>query len=144
MSRGEEPSLRQVTVPPVTFAEKAAWSDGLEATTRGFSRGTITATGAGAISGAAYITIDVEVQNLSETEVSLDSVVATLLVGEEELPAAPTYDVEGAIDLTGVLAPGAKATGTYAYQVGEETSEGTFYLDIDGDHAVATFSGSFS
>ncbi len=143
VSRDGETALRELEVAPVSFAEEATWSDGLRASTRGFSRGTITATGTGAISGAAYVTVEVELQNRSESDVVLDAVVATLLVGEDALPAAPTYDIEEAADLSGVLEPGATATGIYAFQVGADISEGTFYLDVDGDHVIATFSGSF-
>ncbi|VDR31546.1 Telomeric repeat-binding factor 2 [Arthrobacter agilis] len=143
MDRGEGSSLRQESVDPVTFADEATWSDGLSATTGGFARGTITATGVGAVTGADYVAIDVDVKNLSDEEIPLDSVVATLLVGDEALPAAPAYDVEAAADLSGTLAPGDTATGTYVFQVGQDIGAATFYLDVDGDHAVATFSGSF-
>ncbi|MHA7281094.1 hypothetical protein ACX80H_15250 [Arthrobacter sp. MDT2-2] len=77
VSRDGEAARRELTVAPVSFAEEATWSDGLRASTRGFSRGTIT------------------------------------------------------------------ATGIYAFQVGPDISEGTFYLDVDGDHVIATSSGLF-
>ncbi len=141
VDRGQAPATRQATVPPATFAEDAIWSDGLEATTRGFTRGTITATGVGAVSGAPYVTIEVELQNLSETGIALDSVVPTLLISG--VPAAPTYDVPEVADLSGVLEPGARVTGTYGFQIDPDVDEGTFYLDVDADHAVASFSGSF-
>lgn len=127
----------------MSFAEEAAWDDGLEATTGGFSRGTITATGAGAIAGAAYVTIEVELRNGSADPVDLNAVVATLMTGEEPVPAAPSYDVEGVSDLFGTLAPGETRTGTYAFQVDADTTAGTFYLDVDDDHGVAMFDGAF-
>ncbi|MHA7146380.1 DUF4352 domain-containing protein [Arthrobacter sp. TmT3-37] len=143
VSRGGGAATRGAEVDPVSFAEEAAWDDGLEATTGGFSRGTITATGAGAIAGAAYVTIEVELRNGSADAVDLNTVVATLMTGEEPVPAAPTYDVDGVSDLFGTLAPGETRTGTYAFQVGADTTTGTFYLDVDDEHAVATFDGAF-
>lgn len=140
--RGEGPASRAATVAPVTFTEKASWSDGLEAGTQGFTRGTISATGVGIITGASYVTIEVQLRNRSETAVVLESVVPTLLI--DGVPAAPTYDIEHVADLSGSLAPGATASGTYGFHVDPDSTEGTFYLDVDGNHAVATFTGTFT
>lgn len=142
VKRGE--SLRrqkQVAAEPAPFGEALNYSDGVEVTTGKFRRGTVDQEGAGYITGAAYLVMDIEIRATAERELDLNHVVVTLRFGDEELVAAPLYGETETHDVGGIVPAGDMQTGTYAFMLPTDTDTATLFIDIDGEHAPATVQG---
>jgi len=127
----------------VPFADSVDYPDGLTVTTEAVDQGTVTATGAGVVTGAPYVVFAVTVHNGTDADVDLTSVVPSLRAGSDAVPSAPLYDDVDVADLDSVVAAGADVTARYAFVVpADRRDQATLYLDLDGVHAPATFTGS--
>lgn len=133
----------RVQADVVPFADSVDYPDGLTVTTEAVDQGTVTATGAGVVTGAPYVVFAVRVHNGTDADVDLTSVVPSLRAGSDAVPSAPLYDDVDVADLDSVVAAGADVTARYAFVVPEDRrDQATLYLDLDGVHAPATFTGS--
>lgn len=138
---GEKPLNERAKAPVVPFTDAATFKDGVKLTTGNFARGTVTSEGRGIITGAPYVVLTISLTNDSKKALDLSTVVVTLKYGEEKNVAAPLYDDVTVQDFTGSLAPGSSVSAAYAFQLPTDVSEADLYVDIDGEHAPATFSG---
>ena len=133
----------RVQADVVPFGDSVDYPDGLTVTTEAVDQGTVTATGAGVVTGAPYVVFAVTVHNGTDADVDLTSVVPSLRAGSDAVPSAPLYDDVDVADLDSVVAAGADVTARYAFVVPEDRrDQATLYLDLDGVHAPATFTGS--
>lgn len=139
LDRGRAASER-VSADKAGFGTAARYEDGVEVSTTGFSTGIVDGEGSGVVAGARYVVFTVTVHNGSSSDVDLSAVVPTLQQGE--VAGSPLYDGLDVTDFSGGVTPGATATARYAFQLPGEGNEATLYLDLDGVHAPAVFSGS--
>ncbi|MBF4578192.1 hypothetical protein [Frigoribacterium sp. VKM Ac-2530] len=140
---GAEAPEDRVQADAVPFADTVDYPDGLTVTTEAVDQGTVTATGSGVVTGAPYVVFSVTVHNGTDADVDLTSVVPSLRAGSDAVPSAPLYDDVDVSDLDSVVAAGADVTARYAFVVPEDRrDQATLYLDLDGVHAPATFTGS--
>jgi hypothetical protein len=140
---GAEAPEDRVQADAVPFAESVDYPDGLTVTSEAVDQGTVTATGAGVVTGAPYVVFAVTVHNGTDADVDLTSVVPSLRAGSGAVPSAPLYDDVDVADLDSVVTAGADVTARYAFVVPEDRrDQATLYLDLDGVHAPATFTGS--
>lgn len=139
---GELPDAQKAVAPPAAFSAKASYADGISLSVSGFSRGVIKSHGSGIITGAPYIVFDVSLTNGSAKPLDLSSVVVTLRYGKANTIAAPVYDEVKANDFWGTVKPGASTTADYAFQFPRAESDASLYIDLDGAHKPATFTGS--
>jgi len=140
---GAEAPEDRVQADAVPFADSVDYGDGLTVTTEAVDQGTVTATGSGVVTGAPYVVFSVTVHNGTDADVDLTSVVPSLRAGSDAVPSAPLYDDVDVSDLDSVVAAGADVTARYAFVVPEDRrDQATLYLDLDGVHAPATFTGS--
>lgn len=114
------------------------YSDGVQITITSVERTTVTDTGPGVMTGAPLVTATVSVQNSGRTPVDLSSVVVSARYGEPAQLAPATY-VDGSVDLSGQLAPGKTATGTYSFQIPAENTALTVVVDADAVREPAVF-----
>ena len=140
---GAEAPEDRVQAEAAPFADSVDYPDGLTVTTEAVDQGTVTSTGAGVVTGAPYVVFSVTVHNGTDADVDLTSVVPSLRAGSDAVPAAPLYDDVDVADLDSVVAAGADVDARYAFVVPEDRrDQATLYLDLDGVHAPATFTGS--
>jgi len=140
---GAEAPEDRLQADAVPFDDTVAYPDGLTVTTEAVDQGTVTATGAGVVTGAPYVVFAVTVHNGTDADVDLTSVVPSLRAGSDAVPSAPLYDDVDVADLDSVVATGADVTARYAFVVPEHRrDQATLFLDLDGAHAPATFTGS--
>ena len=133
----------RVAADPAPFGGTVDYADGLTVRTEAVDQGTVTSTGAGVVTGAPFVVFSVTVHNGTDADVDLTSVVPSLRAGSDAVPAAPLYDDVDVADLDSVVAAGDDVTARYAFVVPDDRrDEATLYLDLDGVHAPATFTGS--
>lgn len=100
--------------------------------------------GRGVSTGIPMSLFTVEVQ-AGKQRVDLGSVVLTAVYGANRNLAQPVYASEAVRDFSGVLAPGGKASGVYAFAIPTgERARVELYVDLDGKRTPAKFSGSLS
>ncbi|WP_348788988.1 hypothetical protein [Leifsonia sp. NPDC080035] len=138
---GELPAGKRATSPSAAFSKPAAYTDGVKVSVSGFTRGTISGHGSGIITGAPYIVFRISLANGGSKTLDLSSVVVTLKYAGNTV-AAPVYDEVAVSDFTGTLKAGASRDAAYAFQLPKGTDTATLYVDIDGAHTPATFTGS--
>lgn len=140
--KGERPANARVKAAESGFTSTVDYGDGVTISTTDFNRGTVTSRGAGVPTGAPFVVFSVTLQNGSAAPLDLSAVVMTLRYGADEAAAAPLYTDVPARDFSGTVAPGAKASAVYAFQLPHNVTDAALYVDIDGSHAPATFTGS--
>ncbi|WP_345762197.1 DUF4352 domain-containing protein [Diaminobutyricibacter sp. McL0608] len=139
---GELPAAKKAAATAATFATKSGYPDGVTLAVSDFARGTTTDQGKGEITGAPFIIIAVTVHNGSTKPLNLAAVVATLKYGSN-LVAAPYYGTEAKVgDFYGTLAAGKDQVATYGFQLPKSTNQATLYVDLDGAHQPAAFTGT--
>lgn len=139
---GELPEAKRATSAPAQFTSKASYPDGISLAVSGFTRGVIKSHGSGIITGAPYIVFNVTLTNGSAKSLDLSSVVATLRYGRADTMAAPVYDEVKANDFWGTLKPGATTRAEYAFQFPTAETDASLFIDLDGAHKAAAFTGS--
>ncbi|KQV07008.1 DUF4352 domain-containing protein [Leifsonia sp. Root112D2] len=139
---GELSASKRAKAPIANFTTPAVFEDGVAISTSRFSRGTVTSTGTGIVTGAPFIVFTVTLKNGSLKTLDLASVVLTLRYADG-LVAAPLYTDVPARDFSGTVAPGSTKSAVYAFQVPKPTTKAVLYVDLDGAHTPAEFSGSF-
>lgn len=142
VNRGQSANRQsRVAAEAAGFGAAVNYPDGVQATTGKFHRGTVKQEGAGYITGAAYVVMDLEIRAAAERELDLSHVVVTLRFGDEELVAAPLYGETETRDFGGTVDAGDLQTATYAFLLPDDVGTATLYIDIDGQHEPATVQG---
>jgi hypothetical protein len=81
--------------------------------------------------------------NGSRLPIDLNAVVVSAAYGEPAVAAQPVYSDPSLSDFSGVLPPGKTTTAAYAFSVpADRPLVTTVWVDFDGQHTPATFSGS--
>jgi hypothetical protein len=141
VSRDGTPAHPTVSAPPAPFSSSVKYPDGLTFTVTGIHQGRVNGHGRGVIKGPKT-TFDLRFVNGGSKPVDLTQVVPTAEFGHPARIARPVDD-EHTRDFGVVVAPGHRATATYAFSIPtDQLSDVTVYLDFDGRHFAATFHGS--
>ncbi|MBN1091566.1 hypothetical protein JKP75_02620 [Blastococcus sp. TML/M2B] len=139
--QGVPESARTVQAAPADFARPAQWSDGASVRVVGATQGVTRGSGPGARAGQPQTVFTVELTNGSGAPLDLNAVVVQATYGPGT-QASPLYDGD-TVDLGGVLAPGATATGVYAFAIPEgELGAVSLSVDVDGYRFPAVFAGA--
>ena len=132
-----------ISAAPAPFGHPVVYPDGVRLKVTGIHQGHVTGQGPGVVAGP-MTTFDLAFTNGSTKPVSLDHVVPTASFGSPARIASPVYD-DRTQDFGATVAPGHKATATYAFSIPvDQLSDVTIHLDFDGRHYAATFHGSVS
>ncbi len=139
---GELPDAKKAVASSATFATKSGYPDGVTVSVSDFARGTTTGEGKGTFSGAPFIVIAVTVHNGSSKPLNLSAVVATLKYGAN-IAAEPYYGTDAKVgDFYGTVAAGKDQTANYGFQLPKTMDQATLYVDLDGAHQPAAFTGT--
>ncbi len=141
VERGKAAAKNRVKAAEANFRKPAKFTDGVSVSTGGFLHGTVDGEGAGIIQGAPYVVIDVTVRNSSKKPFDVSAVVPTMVYGDDSIAAAPLYSGVDVQDLAGTIAAGQEQKARYAFQVPADAARGTLYLDLNGTHQPAVFTG---
>ena len=136
------PDAQKASATPVPYSSPAEYSDGLTLEVVGTRQWIVTETGAGALTGKPATSFRLKLVNGTGKKVDLNNVVVSVAYGSGNETAQPVYSDPELFDFNGVLAPGKSTRAIYAFSIPvKELSSTTFFVDIDGYHTVATFSG---
>ncbi|MBM7848033.1 DUF4352 domain-containing protein [Arthrobacter roseus] len=141
VERGKSAAKNRVKAAEANFRKPVKFTDGVSVSTGGFLHGTIEGEGAGIVQGAPYVVIDVTVRNSSKKPFDVSTVVPTMVYGDASIAAAPLYSGVEVQDLSGTVAAGQEQKARYAFQVPADAAKGTLYLDLNGTHQPAVFTG---
>jgi hypothetical protein len=143
VQRSDQPEP-SVTAEPADTDGEVEYSDGivLRISDVSFAKESETDKGPGSFPGREYAVLALEIKNGSTQELSLDTVVVTVLDKDDE-PVAPVYVQDANVaDFGGVLKPGATVKARYAFAVpAASRSKVTVVVDFDGVHTSAVFRG---
>ncbi len=130
-----------VTGAPATFGGTVTYPDGLTVSVASAKSAAMSGTGPGAFPGAPLVIIDVVVHNGSAAPIDLDHSLVSLEAGTPRR-IGRAFGSEGAVDLSGILAPGADQKATYVFGVPTaDQADLHLYVDLDGIHTIAEFTG---
>lgn len=131
-----------ITAKPADTDSKVSYSDGVVLQIRAVSFGKETGKGPGAFPGREFAVLDLEIDNGSDRDLSLDTVVVTVL-DKDGQPVNPVYAEEAKVaDFVGELKAGKKVKAAYAFAVPKASrSKVTVVVDFDGVHTSAVFRG---
>ncbi len=139
---GALPPEQRLRAPEVPFDQPASFPDGVSLAVREITSGVTSDTGVGASAQVPTTTVVVEVHNGSPSALDLSGVVATATSGPDSTPADPVYGGDQQ-DLSGVVASGGRAEGTYSFAIPQEgRSAVTLTLDLDGRHLPVVWRGA--
>jgi hypothetical protein len=144
-----EPIKRAGKVPSPSLSASAApfdkpvrYRDGVSLAVTGISQSKVSDRGAGEFTGEPKTTIDLQITNKGTERLALNGVVVTMAYGKQPRIARPVYD-DKSQDFSGFVGPGKKARAVYAFSVPKsDLDDVTMYVDFDGKHAAARFTGS--
>ena len=138
---GEVPEDKKVPGSPSDFAHPVSYTDGLKVEVVKTEQGRITDTGVGALTGQPVTTFTLKFVNGSNKSIDLNEVVVTATYGATYLHAPPIY-TNGLNDFAGAIAPGETKQTAYAFSIPlPHLSKTTLWVDFDGLHTAAIFSG---
>ena len=126
-----------------SFDAAVTWKDGIRLQVVGVEQGVTNGVGAGSSQGAPMTSFELSSTNSSTKPVELSAVLTAVYGGESKLVAQPVYAQAGASDFSGTVAPGKSATATYVYTIPtKQLGAVSLFVDIDGRHAIGSFTGS--
>lgn len=127
-----------------SFDAAVKWKDGIRLQVVGVEQGVTNGVGAGSSQGAPMTSFELKLTNSSTKPVELSAVVLTAVYGgKSKLVAQPVYAQAGASDFSGTVAPGKSATATYVYTIPtKQLGAVSLFVDLDGRHAIGSFTGS--
>ena len=123
---------------------RVTYDDGVRLQVKLAQRRSEQGAGPGSFPGRGLTVAKVSFTNGSKATVDLTQVVVTTTYGKPARIAAPVYQTATTTDLTGVVAPGATATGEYAFAIANKKAPITITVDWAGSHAPAVFTGQAS
>lgn len=136
-------ATHRITATRGTFTKPVTYSDGLRLSVVKVTTAVESAQGAGAFPDTNESVLTLRLINRTTRPVDLENVVTQLAYGHPARIAQAVYDNPAARDFGTVVAPGTSVEGTYAYAVPKNALGAlTMHVDLDGLHAVATFTGS--
>lgn len=121
---------------PVTFP------DGVSLSVDKVARAVQQGRGPGEFHGRPYTVLTLTLTNGTAAPIDLSQVVVTTTYGTPPLVASPIYEDGSSADFAGTVAPGARATATYAFAIPPaQARSAVTTVDFDDVHAAATFTG---
>ncbi len=142
VGRSGSPAAPTVSAKPADTDGTVRYDDGVSLTVRSVDFAKETKKGPGSFPGRAYAVLTLQIANKSEQDLSLDTVVVTVL-DKADQPVAPVYVDEAEVsDFAGRLDAGRTVEARYAFAV-PASSRGkvTVVVDFDGVHTSAVFRG---
>lgn len=146
------PKVERSGAPRATISAKPARVDGTVEYADGVSLRVLsidfakeTREGPGSFPGREYAVLKLRIANSSARDLSMQTVVVTVL-DKTAQPAAPVSVDEAEVsDFAGTLRAGTTATARYAFAVPRSSrSQVTVVVDFDGAHTSAVFRGKLS
>jgi hypothetical protein len=113
-----DPRFGEPVADSVARDEEAEFGDGVTATLAGVAPFTAAGAGVGEVAGPA-VRVTLSVTNGSSAPVSLDTTTVNAYYGPDATPASPLTSDGSSAPFSGSLAPGATATGVYAFGIAE-------------------------
>lgn len=131
-----------VSAKPAGTDGTVRYGDGVSLTVKSVDFAEETKKGPGSFPGRAYAVLTLQIANKSKQNLSLDTVVVTVL-DKAGKPVAPVYSDEAkASDFAGRLTAGKTVEARYAFAVPTTSrSKVTVVVDFDGIHTSAVFRG---
>src|SRR6185369_13728193 len=121
-----------LTAAAVSFAQRAAYSDGVALRVTSIRQGAVSGQGPGVLSGQTTSSLTVTLTNGSKQALDLNQVVVTADYGRPARTASPIYD-GGARDFSGSVAPGKSANAVYVFAIPtSQLSDVTINVNFDG------------
>ncbi len=140
---GVAPTVKVRTKAPVKPTETARAGRGVAVTLRSWSSTTLPAGAPGEIGGPG-VALKIRVVNDSKRTINVNNVVVDLRYGKDDTPALRA-DRSPTKPFSGELAPGERATATYAFGLKKaERSRVTVIVRLDGVTPVVVFKGSLN
>ena len=142
VGRSSGPATPTVSAEPAKVDGTVRYGDGVSLQVLSVDFAKETKKGPGSFPGRAYAVLDLQIANESERDLSLDTVVVTVLDRSDQ-PVAPVYTDEAEVsDFAGALKAGRTETARYAFAVpASSRSKVTVVVDFDGVHTSAVFRG---
>lgn len=146
------PKVERSGVPRATISAKPARVDGTVEYADGVSLRVLsvdfdeeTREGPGSFPGRKYAVLKLRIANSSTKDLSMETVVVTVLDKVGQPVALVSVDEAKVSDFAGRLRAGATATARYAFAVPRSSrSQVTVVVDFDGAHTSAVFRGKLS
>ena len=143
-STGEPGPAQPAPVPTTTadISEPVTFGTGITVALTSVTSTTVTAQTPGEVDGTAVV-VTVEARNDSTAEQSLDSAVVTVVADDGQYGIGTTAG--GGTALSGTIAPGASATGTYVFML--DPTQGrvvTISVNYAAGEPLAEFTGHVS
>ncbi len=126
--------------PKMGSESEADYSDGVNIRVADGGKGTVKSEGSGFFTGAGYRVFEITLDNNSTSALDLNSVVVTLLLGDDKQIAMPLYGEIEAYDFAGSLDSGDHTSSKYAFIIPSPEDDLSLNVDLDKVHAPATFS----
>lgn len=145
VGRSGGPASPTLSAKPAKVDGTVKYSDGLSLSVLSDDFAKETKKGPGSFPGREYAVLTLQVVNNSDRNLSMETVVITVLDNKDQ-PVAPVYVDEADVsDFAGRLRAGKKATARYAFAVPRSSrSKVTVVVDFDGAHTSAVFRGELT
>jgi hypothetical protein len=142
VGRPGSPDSPTVSAKPAGTDGTVRYGDGVSLTVKSVDFAEETKKGPGSFPGRAYAVLTLQIANKSKQNLSLDTVVVTVL-DKAGKPVAPVYSNEAEVaDFAGRLTAGKTVEARYAFAVPKTSrSKVTVVVDFDGVHTSAVFRG---
>jgi len=134
-----------VTAQSADTDGKVSYADGVSLDIRKVTFGKEKGRGPGTFPGRAYAVLTMRINNKSRQDLSLNTVVMTVL-DKSGKPVAPVYVQDAEVsDFAGTLRAGDSVQAKYAFAVpAKSRSKVTIVVDFDGVHTSAVFRGGLN
>ena len=145
VGRSGAPATPTVSAKPAKVDGTVRYSDGVSLQVVSVDFAKETKKGPGSFPGREYAVLTLRVANKSDRDLSMDTVVVTVL-DKTDKPVAPVYTDEAEVsDFAGALKAGKTASARYAFAVPKSSrSKVTVVVDFDGAHTSAVFRGKLT
>jgi uncharacterized protein DUF4352 len=145
VGRSGAPASPTVSAKPAKVDGTVRYSDGLSLKVVSVDFAKETKKGPGSFPGREYAVLTLQVINKTDRNLSMDTVVVTVL-DKADQPVAPVYTDEAEVsDFAGTLKAGKTASARYAFAVPKSSrSKVTVVVDFDGAHTSAVFRGKLT
>ena len=142
VGRSGRPPAPPLSAQPADTPGPGRYGDGVSLTVTSVDFAKETKKGPGSFPGRAYAVLTLQIANKSKQNLSLDTVVVTVL-DKADRAVAPVYTDEAeAADFSGRLTAGKTVQARYAFAVpASSRAKVTVVVDFDGVHTSAVFRG---
>ncbi len=145
VGRSGAPATPTVSAKPAKVDGTVRYPDGVSLRVVSVDFAKETKKGPGSFPGRQYAVLTLQMNNKSDRDLSMETVVITVLDKNGEA-VAPVYVEEAEVaDFSGTLKQGKKASARYAFAVPKSSrSKVTVVVDFDGVHTSAVFRGKLT